>query len=340
MKKYRLTIIYFIILMLTTSLFIFVLSGFSASALLKFLTAPFSSPYYFGRLLNTAGLYLVAAIGATLALQTGNINLGGEGQVYAGGFVTAVLLSAIPANVNIIAKIPFFFSAAIISAIIPSLMCYIPALLYQKKKLLPLLSTFLLSGAVIPVIDAAIAGPFRGASNNLLATAFLPITLRLKAICPPSPLNASFFLALVLYVVFAFIVYKTKTGRVFRICGKAPDFALYTGYNLNGCVQAGLTLSGAMHGLCGFFAVTGTYYTCHSEFYSGYGWNALTIALIAFTSPKLLVPATFFMAYLFTASDKAALTNNINSDFLYIIQAIIILCITARPLKRGAVKSK
>ncbi len=340
MKKYRLTIIYFIILMLTTSLFIFILSGFSASALLKFLTAPFSSPYYFGRLLNTAGLYLVTAIGATLALQTGNINLGGEGQVYAGGFVTAVLLSAIPANVNIFAKIPLFFSAAIISAIIPSLMCYIPALLYQKKKLLPLLSTFLLSGAAIPVIDAAIAGPFRGASNNLLATAFLPITLRLKAICPPSPLNASFFLALVLYVVFAFIVYKTKTGRVFRICGKAPDFALYTGYNLNGCVQAGLTLSGAMHGLCGFFAVTGTYYTCHSEFYSGYGWNALTIALIAFNNPKLLLPAAFFMAYLFTASDKAALTNNINSDFLYIIQAIIILCITARPLKKGAGKSK
>ena len=48
--------------------------------------------YYFGSALNTASLYMVAGCGAAISFKSGELNLGGEGQVYLGGFLTAVLL--------------------------------------------------------------------------------------------------------------------------------------------------------------------------------------------------------------------------------------------------------
>ena len=50
------------------------------------------SPYYIGTTLNLFSLLIVASSGAFFALKTKSINLGGEGQVYLGGFVTAIIL--------------------------------------------------------------------------------------------------------------------------------------------------------------------------------------------------------------------------------------------------------
>ena len=49
--------------------------------------------FYFGNTLNYAGLLMLCALGSAFAIKNGQMNLGGEGQVYAGGFVSAVLLN-------------------------------------------------------------------------------------------------------------------------------------------------------------------------------------------------------------------------------------------------------
>jgi simple sugar transport system permease protein len=84
-------------------------------------------------------------------------------------------------------------------------------------------------------------------------------------------------------------------------------------------------ISGGLNSLCGFFAVIGTYYTCIQGFYRGIGWNALTAALICSVNAKLLIPACLILAYFFTATDCAMITNSISSGTPEIIQGILLL---------------
>ncbi len=305
------------------------------TTLTAFFTAPFSSVWYTGRMLNTATLLLLPALGALLSLLAGQLNLGGEGQVYAGGFVTAVFLNAVcpaetSAGMNSVSAFFIMFSAFLLASLTGALLTFIPELLRKYRKIPVLLTTFLLSSACIPCIDDAISSIVSRTGGNLLSTPQISSAFRFTLIMMPSQLNTSAFIVLAVFAVVYYLLFKTRSGEVFRICGLAPEFALYSGYHVDGNRAAGLLLSGAFHGMTGFFAVTGTYFACQNGFYSGMGWNALTVALIAQSAPELLLPASLILAWLFTASDSVTLTGNLAGDMTSIIQATVLLVITVR----------
>lgn len=331
----------------TATLIILFTAKAPASTLEAFFKAPFSSVWYTGRMLNTASLLLLPALGALLALHAGELNLGGEGQVYAGGFVTAVFLNAVcPAgltgggSLDGGSGVVFFImlAALVLAALAGALLTFIPELLGLFKKVPVLLSTFLLSGAVIPLIDDGIARIVRQTGSNLLSTPQISSAFRFARLLHPSQLNAGAIIILLLCAAVYYVLFATRTGEIFRICGKAPEFALYSGFHLRTNRAAGLLLSGAFHGMTGFFAVTGTYFACQNGFYSGMGWNALTVALIAQNAPELLLPVSLILAWLFTASDSLVLTGNIAGDMTSIIQAVVMLTITIRFAAEGNIR--
>ncbi|MCR4939547.1 MAG: ATP-binding cassette domain-containing protein [Treponemataceae bacterium] len=318
------------------------LAGFAAAALLilfmaknpwntllSFFTAPLSSSYFLGNWFNTATLLLTAAIGAYASITAGSINLGGEGQVYASGFVAALFLGALP-DLSAAAAIPLLIFAAVLSASAATVMTALPAVLKNKKNIEVLLSSFLLSGAVIPCIDSAITKVFRAKEGNLLATPFLKECFRLPQLLKPSSLNISVIFVLMAAVVLLYLLLRSRKGRIFRICGSAPVFSKLSGFKVKENFMTGMVLSGAFHGLCGFFAVTGTHYTCHSGFYSGFGWNALTAALIAGKNPLMLLPSVLVLSFIYTGCEKTVLTGSMNPDMTFIIQAVILLFVTVQ----------
>ncbi|MBP7480291.1 MAG: ABC transporter permease [Spirochaetaceae bacterium] len=315
-------------------------SGFAAAAflvllfsakpltsLLSFFTSPFSSVYFFGSMLNTAGLLLFGSLGASIALLSGNINLGGEGQVYAGGLITALILHRFNSFLSPLAAI-----AAV--TILCALLTLIPILLKIYRRTSELLTSFLFSASIIPLIDWAIANPLRDQTQNLLATPSILDRYRLRSLLTPSKFTVSFFIAVLLCLVLYFLIFKTRPGSLFRISGKANEFAVYAGLNTKKHNIIAMCASGSLHGLCGFFAVTGMYYTAHQGFYLGMGWNALSIALIAKRNPILLIPASLILSYIFTASDYAVLTNNFSFNMTSIIQAAVLLVISVSHIRR------
>lgn len=314
--------------LMVTLLLIGMVSGTPLVALADFFTGVWSSSFYIGNLLNTASLFMWAALGACLALASGSLNLGGEGQIYVSGFVAALVLfyggeCGLPAFVTV-----GFAGIAAVSAGVLSVA--VPVVLYRYRRSTELLTTFLVSAITIPLIDAAISGPLRDTTKNLLAIPAFAENLRLPRLLPPSSFNISFFLALIVCVGVAFALYTTKKGADFCLSGKAPDFARYAGCNVEKIRGIGLLLSGAFHGLAGFFAVWGTYYTCHSGFYSGMGWTALSVALIAKTNPIGVIPAALLLSWIFTAVDRSAIMYSFSFDIESIIQGTILFFISAQ----------
>lgn len=298
----------------------------SFSAGTDFLLGSFTSVYYFGAIVNAACLFMSAGLGDAIVLSSGEYNLGGEGQIYAGGFTAAIILAnteQLPAPVSLLLAL----LAALFSGI---LLTGISVLLKQYKNASILLTTFLVSSAVIPFIDALIGGRFRGTYGNLLATPFIREQVRFPHILPPSPLSAAALTAPLLCLYGWHALYRTNAGKKLLITGTSEEFAQYCGYPERRIKYTALLLSGMLHGLAGFIAITGTYYTCHAGFYSGLGWDALSCALIAGADPVFLLPSGLILSWLFTSADRVALNFNTGFDTSALIQGVMLACIAVK----------
>jgi len=284
------------------------------------------NPYYFGSALNLSSIYMIAGCGAAISLKSGEFNLGGEGQIYAGGFLAAILLVKLSSLPACIALTLAFAAAFCLSGIFTLFSAFLKK--YRNADFL--FTSFIISAAIIPLIDGFIAGKFRNKAANLLATPFISQSHRLPGILKPSPLNISFFISILFCVLFFYLIYHTSYGRKLSIYGVSVKFAQYAGYNENHLTYSSAFISGGMHGLCGALTITGTYFACHSGFYSGMGWNAFSSALIAGANPLLVIPSSVFMGFLTTYANKFALYHNFGFDMAGLLQAIILLLISGR----------
>lgn len=328
--------------LLVISAFLALSSEAPAGTIIQFFTRPFSSWWHLGNMLNTAGLLTLAATGSAIALKSGSFNLGGEAQIYAPGLITALILSACGGAAaggasggtepGIMAGAAVFTLALSAAVLTGALLAFVPALLKARLDISELLSSFLLSAALLPVLDYLVGGPLRDQSKNLLATAPIAAWFRLTPLARPSLFNISFFVAAGLAIAAGVFLRKTGPGYRLRMTGIAPDFARFAGFPANGISMAGMAASGAFHGLTGFFAITGTWYVCHQGLSGGMGWSALAAALIARQNPFAVIPSALLLAWLETATDNALLSTRFSFDATSIVQAVLLLVISARTL--------
>ncbi len=293
--------------------------------------------YYIGSALNLSALYMTAGSGAIISIKSGDFNLGGEGQIYLGGFISAIILAKLGTLwtlQNNSGTAGFFLALfAILISLFAAFICTafmagLSAVLKILRNADFLFTSFIASAAMIPFIDGLISGPARSKTDNLLATPFIAEQVRFKSILPPSPLNISFIAAIVFCIASWLILNRTAWGRQLCILGISPNFSQFSGFKCRKLSLTSALFSGGMHGLCGAAAITGTYFTCHQGFYSGLGWNALSAALIAGTNPLLLIPSSLFMGFITTYSNKFALYNNFGFDISSLIQAAILFLIS------------
>lgn len=319
--------------LLVMTVFLALSSETPAATLYLFFTRPFSSWWHLGNMLNITGLLTLAAAGSAIALKSGSFNLGGEAQIYAPGLITALLLSSRGGTEpGDMAAMGFFAGTLAAAVLAGALLACIPALLKVRLNISELLSSFLLSAALLPVLDYLVGGPLRDQTKNLLATPPIAAWFRMPPLARPSHFNLSFFAAASLAILAGFFLRHTGPGYRLRVTGIAPVFARFAGFPSGGITMAGMAVSGAFHGLAGFFAVTGTWYVCHQGLSGGMGWSALAVALIAGQNPFAVIPSAFLMAWLETATDTALLSTRFSFDSTSIVQAVLLLVISARAL--------
>ena len=306
----------------------------SREALTTLFTGCLSNRYYLGTALNTAAFLMISGIGASLSLKGGNLNLGGEGQIYLGGYIACLILTnpvLLPAPLKITLALLFStFSGAFLALI--------SAFLKEKRGAEVLLTTFLASEALKPFIDGLITNARHTQNQNLLALPYIAENLRSPQILYPSPLSINIFIAIILCILCFLFLEKTFTGNKLTVWGKAPEFALYSGYSSKKVTYFTLTVSGALHALTGFLCVVGTYYTCHKGFANGMGWASLSASLIVSANPIALLFVSLVLGWLYTSADLVGLTQGFSFDISGIIQGFILFTIAVPFIKQGGSK--
>jgi riboflavin transport system permease protein len=292
--------------------------------LAAFFLGPWSSPWFLGNTLDGIALLLTASLGAAIALRGGTFNLGGEGQIYIGGLIASVVMLSLPPLPPIILLLLAALAAMLAGGILGGISGFLKKYLDMNE----LITSFLFSSALIPLVDYLISGPWRDSTGNLLALPLFPNDLLLVRLLPPSNLSVSLIFALLLVLAGHIFINKTIGGYRFRISGAVPEFAFYGGFESRQVWTPAMAASGALSSLAGFFAVAGTYGRCHAGFSGGLGWSAIAVALIAGNRPLALIPAALIFGWLKSGSDFALLTAGLNLETSSLIQAAVLLFAT------------
>ncbi len=294
-----------------------------AAALQSLFFGSFTSAYNFGSMLSTASFLMLAGTGSAISIKSGNMNLGGEGQVYTGGFTACLVLNALSLPPALAIPIALLLSAASGAAL-----AAVSAFLKEKREAKPLLTSFLVSAAIIPIIDGLITSSGSASMTNLLALPYIAEKYRLPQLLPPSPLSLAFFAAIAVCLTAWHVIFRSSYGARMQVWGTAPTFARFAGYSPAANSYSALAISGALHALTGFFAVTGCYYTCHKGFYLNMGWNALNVALISGSNPLTTIPVSLLLAWIFTSASRVSLTQGFDFDIAGIVQGIILFSVS------------
>lgn len=298
--------------------------------MLDFFILPFSTSFHFGNLLQLTFFLLLPALAAIFPLKTGALNLGGEGQIYAGGFFSTLVLlyfSEIQSSTSIVFVLIIATIVAIISG---GLLAFISGWALEKANISEVVSSFLISCAFIPIGDYLLGSVFLDKTQNLVTTKKISSIFRATNLISSSNLNSTIFVIIVI-VILAWCFFKfTKPGMIFSLSGKGDEFAKAAGFSPKRNRTISLTISGALNGLTGLFAVIGVYYSVHIGFYSGMSWNGLTIALLCSTNLNFLLPASFVFSYLQKCVDNATLQGFIGINTGTFFKGFLLLLISLK----------
>jgi simple sugar transport system permease protein len=309
-------------------LLILILSDEPGRAIYYFFIGPFTKAYYFGNMLNQAIPLIFTGLGIAVAFRSSTFNLGGEGQAYSGALAATAILLALPTLPGIVGIPTAIIGAVLIGAFLAGLSGFFNMRWGTDQ----LISSFLLSSAVILIVDFLVTGPLDDPSNSMLTTARIAQQFQFLKIFKPSKLDVSIFFGVVMAIGTYFFMQRTHWGYEMRMCGINREFSRYAGIHVGKYLVVPMAISGGFHGLAGAVSVMGTHYRCLKGVTAGLGWNGIAVALIAKNNPIAVVPAALFFAYLDAGAKAAMLHSDVTFELAKIAQAVIFFLVTAQAL--------
>lgn len=307
----------------------------------------FGKPKFMVWCLIYAAPLIFTGLSVAFSFKTGVFNIGAEGQFVVGSLTACVLGILIKAPAII--HVPLCFLGA---ALAGGIWGAIVGVLKIKKGVNEVLSyimfnwiAFYLSNFVVnlSIIHKDGGGE---ATKDIAATARILAPKSIIAATGASAANYGFILAIIFAVIVWFIINRTTLGFKLRAVGFSNTAAQYAGIDTGKSFLTAMAFSGALAGIGGAVQLMGMSGRI-SQFsgQEGYGFQGITVALIASSNPIACIFAGIFYGAMKYGGGKLSLVNA-PAEVVDIIMGIIILFIAISSLfkniflnhgKKGAV---
>ena len=155
---------------------------------------------------------------------------------------------------------------------------------------------------------------------------FLKSSPILNDILLKTDFNFNFLIAVLMAVLVWLVIYKTSKGFEFRACGLNPDAARNAGINVNRNIVYTMIISGALSGLAGALAISGSSTPAVHvlSVFENYGFNGMSVALIAGSSPVGCVFAGLMFSALIYAGQTLQFKVGAPSEIVNIMIGTIV----------------
>ncbi len=264
---------------------------------------------------------ILTGLGTAIAFRAGIFNVGVEGSLYMGALAAAwagFTFVDVPG-------VPLIALAFIAAAVAGGLWGLIPGYLKARLRVDEVVTTIMLNYVAIEFTSYMVqSGPFfvPGMANAMSKT--VAEQARLPRFMERSQFNASFFIALACVAVMMFIMNRTRLGYETRLIGDNPLFARWSGVFVGSTILKVMFLSGLLGGLAGAGQVLGVHYNFTARFSRGFGFDGMTIALLARNSPLGVLIGALLFGALRSGGTTIELFTDVPIDLVDVVQALII----------------
>ncbi|RBY93214.1 ABC transporter permease [Blastococcus sp. TF02A-30] len=283
--------------------------------------------------LNRAIPLFLAGLAVAIAFRMGLFNIGVEGQYRLATIIAAAVGAAValPGWLHILLIIVVAMSVGAIWAAIV-------AVLKVTRGVSEVISSIMLNFIALGLASYLLTGPFRGSEEgaSIIATAEIPASGQLGGLnsifsaiglaSPPRQLYGFLPIAIVVGVVIAVLLNRTRFGFDLKASGLSPSAATASGVDARGMVIKTMLLSGAVAGLIGLPDLLGQTHRYTTDFTAGLGFLGIAVALLGRNKPVGIA----FGALLFAFLDRSLVPLQIAdypASVVTIIQGTIVLAV-------------
>ncbi|MDO5285413.1 MAG: ATP-binding cassette domain-containing protein [Actinomycetia bacterium] len=287
------------------------------------------TPYGMGGLIAHSVQLLILAAAVIVSFKAGFFNIGGEGQLYVGslaGALAGVALkgSGLPGVVQILIILAVGFVAG-------ALWGLVPGSLLAVWNVDIIVTTLMMSSIAVLLTQYLVTGPLRDPQYGSVGSKKIGTEAMLPYWEPTYSLTPDIVIALAVTVVMALVLTRSTWGLKVRQLGEMNRFGEYTGVSPKSMAMQVMALSGAVTGLAGALFVIGPSSQGRflQAFSPGYGFTAITVALLARLNPWAAIVAALFYADMMAGADQMQSSAEVPKSLVDLIRGLIILMITA-----------
>lgn len=271
-------------------------------------------------LLKTTPL-IFTGVAVSVALRVGLFNIGGQGQLAFGGLAGALVAAywhALPAPLLIVVSL-------IVGTLAGAIWGSIAGLLKATRGVHEVISTIMLNYIAAQIIDYFITFPLKAPGQTLQQT---------KEITPGTQLPVlgavpfGFVIAVVLAIATSWMLLRTTTGFRFNTVGRNKFAAGYAGISIPTMIVGAMVISGGLAGLAGTVEALEVMNHYESGLVGSLGFDGITVALLARTSPVGCIPAAFLIGALRAGAPSLQFETGIQPQIVDLLLAITLLLVS------------
>ena len=271
---------------------------------------------------------LICGIAACISLRAGLFNIGVEGQLFMGGFAAAWVGFAftMPSGIHLLVGL----AAAALAGLA---WIAIPAFFRARYNANEVVSTILSNYIAVLLTSYFTIFLFKRPGGWSETPPVLP-SAHLPELFYFSRLNWGLVIGLVLAVAVWLYFRYTPRGYEITAMGSNAKFAEYGGVNIRRLGFFVLLASGAVGGLAGGIEALGVHRRFMEGFAPGFGFDGVIAALLANGHPLGTILTALFFGALRNGSLLLEVDTNASREIITVIQALIILAVSAQILTR------
>ena len=265
----------------------------------------------------------ILGLGVALAFRAGALNIGAEGQLYAGA-IAATWIGQQVAPLPSILAIPVVLVGAGLAG---AFWILVPVLLRLRFGVLEVISTLLLNFIAMALVSYMVTGPLQEPSRVYPQSEPVAVSAQLPHLAG-SRLHLGFLLALILTILLWGFFKYTAAGFRVRAVGLSPRAALVSGrIPANRVLGGALLASGALAGLGGGVEVSGVTYNLFASLSPGYGFTAIAVALLARLHPIGVLGAGVLFGALEAGAQGMQRDAGVPAVAVTAVEAVVIIAI-------------
>lgn len=274
--------------------------------------------------IRDAMMLLCIAVGLAPAFKMRFWNIGAEGQILMGGIATAACMiylnTSLPTPILLLVML-------IASAIAGGVMGLIPGVFKARWNTNETLFTLMMNYVAIQLTSYAVSKWETPAGSNSVGI----INQNSQAGWFPSIFGQAYTLNVIIVLILAAAMYiylkYSKHGYEIAVVGDSVNTARYAGISVQKVYIRTMFLSGAICGIAGFLAVSGSSHTISTDTAGGRGFTAIIVAWLSKFNSFVMILFSFLLVFLQQGAVEIASRYGLNEYVSNIITGILLFFI-------------